>query len=105
MVMLIGSPLLIYLPRKEVIDMSMKKKVADFIRLEEGNIGKHAATVTGALLASTVLGTVLTQPALALPCCHDDHYNATHQNSHSNVPHSNLHSNYEPPNCSWCDPW
>jgi hypothetical protein len=35
------------------------KKVTDFIRLEEGNIGRKAAAVTGALLASSVLGGVL----------------------------------------------
>jgi hypothetical protein len=84
----------------------MKKKVADFIRLEEGNIGKHAATVTGALLASTILGAVLTQPVQALPqCCEDTH---TNSNVHN---HSYTHTNqYEqPPACSWdsppCDPW
>jgi hypothetical protein len=88
--------------------MSMKKKVADFIRLEEGNIGKHAATVTGALLASTVLGAVLTQPVYALPCCHDQSYphQDSHYNSHSNAHTNDSHNNLMDPgwNCTWCGP-
>jgi hypothetical protein len=48
--------------------MNVNKKITDFIKLEEGNIGRKAATVTGALLASTVLGAVLTSPVEA--ACH-----------------------------------
>lgn len=43
----------------------MNRKITDFIRLEDGNIGRKAAVVTGALLASTVLGAVLTSEAQA----------------------------------------
>jgi hypothetical protein len=45
--------------------MKLDKKVTDFIKLEEGNIGRKSAVVTGAVLASTVLGAVLTSPAEA----------------------------------------
>jgi len=56
--------------------MGLKKKVADFIRLEEGNIGRQAAVVTGALLASTTIGAVLTSPVMADHCNgHYDHAN------------------------------
>lgn len=81
--------------------MNIKKKVTDFIRVEKGNIGKQAAIVTGALLASSVLGTVLTQQASALPCCHDEHYDVPAHNDHSNYTHSDSHYNIEV-QCSWC---
>ena len=45
--------------------MNVPKKVTDFIVLEEGNIGRKAATVTGAALAASVLSTVLAQTVLA----------------------------------------
>jgi hypothetical protein len=46
------------------------KKVTDFITLEDGNIGRKAAMVTGALLTSTVLGAVLVSEVQA-EYCHD----------------------------------
>jgi len=72
------------------------RKVTDFIRLEEGNIGRKSAVVTGALLASSVLGTVLvsiadTRNAEAYyeePHCDAHSDRILHQN-HSN--HSNSH--------------
>jgi hypothetical protein len=59
----------------EVNEMDAQKKVTDFIKLEEGNIGRKSAVVTGAVLASTVIGAVLTQSAKAGDHCdgHDDH--------------------------------
>ncbi len=57
--------------------MNVNKKITDFIKLEDGNIGRKAATVTGALLASTVLGAVLVSPVQA-SWCHCD----------TSVPHS-----------------
>jgi hypothetical protein len=81
--------------------MNIKKKVTDFIRVEKGNIGKQAAIVTGALLASSVLGTVLTQQASAMPCCHEEHYDVPAHDNHIHYPHSNSHNNIEL-NCIWC---
>lgn len=81
--------------------MSMKKKVTDFIRVEKGNIGKQAAIVTGALLASSVLGTVLTQQASAMPCCHDEHTDVPPHNHHLDTVHNNSHYNREL-DCIWC---
>jgi hypothetical protein len=60
--------------------MKINKKVTDFISLEDGNIGRRSAVVTGALLATSVLGGVLTTPAEAAWC-------------HCDIPHSN-HSNH-----------
>jgi len=61
--------------------MKLDKKVTDFIKLEEGNIGRKSAVVTGAVLASTVLGAVLTSPAEAgLHCdyqAHNDYWYST----------------------------
>jgi hypothetical protein len=71
------------------------RKVTDFIKLEEGNIGRKSAVVTGALLASSVLGSILTRPALAEPpCCHNDH---------TDTPHVDTHYNRVPPACVWCE--
>jgi hypothetical protein len=74
--------------------MKLNKKVTDFIRLEEGNIGRKSAVVTGALFASTVLGGVLVSMAetenpswVNDPCHLDGHYHSshnTHTDSHTN---------------------
>lgn len=48
--------------------MKVNKKVTDFIKLEDGNIGRKAAVVTGALLASTVLGSVLSVQVAEAHC-------------------------------------
>lgn len=59
--------------------MNVPKKVTDFIKLDAGNIGRKSAVVTGAALAASVLGMVLTTPQAveAGPhCdCHVDHAN------------------------------
>jgi hypothetical protein len=69
--------------------MKLGKKVTDFIRLEEGNIGRKAAVVTGALLASGVLGTVLTaKVAEAIPDCDPGE---THVHD---LPHVNTHQDH-----------
>jgi len=78
--------------------MKLKKKVTDFIKLEEGNIGHKAAVTTGAILASTVLGALLASPVQAGTPCHCN-YDA-HSNwystcggacwMHSDIPHYNV---------------
>lgn len=86
--------------------MKLGKRVTDFIRLEEGNIGRKSAVVTGALLASSVLGTVLasmtpTAEAYYDHCeihtnyvPHTDHYN-THSEHYDG--HGDYHSDDIPP--------
>jgi hypothetical protein len=66
--------------------MKLNRKVTNFIRLEEGNIGRKAAVVTGALLASSVLGAVLTSTV-----------EADHCNVHTDTAHTDytVHTNYE----------
>jgi hypothetical protein len=59
--------------------MKLGKKVTDFIRLEEGSIGRKSAMVTGALLASGVLGMMLTTEAAEASTCPPDR---THQDIH-----------------------
>lgn len=80
--------------------MQVNRKVADFIKLEDGNIGRKAAVVTGALLASTVLGAVLTVQVAEAHCdgwhwenCHSD----TPQHSDGYGCHNNWH--YDMPDC------
>ncbi len=73
------------------------RKVTDFIRLEEGNIGRKAAVVTGSLLASTLLGAVLTTQIAEAGGCdepfHNEHYN--HINDpHTDIPHQNSTPHY-----------
>jgi hypothetical protein len=59
----------------EVNEMDAPKKVTDFIKLDAGNIGRKSAVVTGAALASGVLGAaLLSQMAEAGDHC-DCHYN------------------------------
>ncbi len=70
------------LRRKEVKQMNVPKKVTDFIKLDAGNIGRKAAVVTGAALAASVLGAVLTAPQAGAydHCdCHADHTNTYHR--------------------------
>ncbi|RLF79248.1 hypothetical protein DRN32_05395 [Thermococci archaeon] len=80
--------------------MNVPKKVTDFIVLEEGNIGRKAATVTGAALAASVLSTVLAQTVLAWdhcdahsdyyePCCHDQ---GAHSDCYGCAKHVNSHA-------------
>jgi hypothetical protein len=87
--------------------MKLSRKVTNFIRLEEGNIGRKSAVVTGALLASSVLGGVLasavdTRIAEAyldgIYC--DEHLNShiDHYNTHTNSGHSNHFQGWMPPN-------
>lgn len=59
----------------------LSRKVTDFIKLEDGNIGRKAAVVTGALLASTVLGSVLTMPVVAQGHCDEYHSWPCHSNT------------------------
>jgi len=73
------------------------RKVTDFIRLEDGNIGRKAAVVTGALLASTLLGATLTAQVEKAEAwynygCEPDEI---HRNNfyHTDNPHTN-HSNH-----------
>lgn len=73
--------------------MRISKKVTDFIKLEDGNIGRKAAVVTGALLASTVLGAVLTSTAEAGWC----HCNLAHQEWHLNSPSYPHSEHYDTP--------
>jgi hypothetical protein len=88
--------------------MKLSRKVTDFIRLEEGNIGRKAAIVTGALLTSSVLGAVLISTVEAVHCdMHmDDQWHSNyaphtnHYNGHSNhSDHSNSHLNGDYPEC------
>ncbi len=64
--------------------MNVPKKVTDFIVLEEGNIGRKAAVVTGAALTASVLGMVLTA-SVAEACVHDNIHNNYHTNQHTDV--------------------
>lgn len=67
--------------------MNISKKLTDFIALEDGNIGRRSAVVTGALLASSVLGGVLATPAEASFChCDLPHYNYSHHNVTGSCP-------------------
>lgn len=85
--------------------MKLNKKVTDFIRLEEGNIGRKAAVVTGALLTSGVLSTVLTtQVAQAGDCppayYHDEyypHYNVAHQDVPAHSDYYHIHDCFNTP--------
>ncbi len=63
--------------------MDIAKKITDFIRLEDGNIGQKAAVTTGALLATSVLGAVLLAPTATAGNHCDGHSNYTH--CHSNT--------------------
>ena len=58
--------------------MNVPKKVTDFIKLDTGNIGRKSAVMTGAALATGVLGSVLAAPQQveAYPHC-DCHGHAT----------------------------
>jgi hypothetical protein len=80
--------------------MNVSKKVTDFIVLDEGNIGRKAAVVTGAALASSVLGAVLmTQTAEAV--CHDDvnmHFDSCDWHYHNQTwtcDHNHGHENHD----------
>jgi hypothetical protein len=69
--------------------VKVSRKVTDFIVLEEGNIGHKSAVVTGALLASSVLGLVLTAQVTEAQCwtnIHNNHFvnhNDAHFESHT----------------------
>lgn len=82
--------------------MKLNRKVTNFIRLEEGNIGRKSVVVTGALLASGVLATVLI--SIVPPA--EGYYD--HCNEHTDSPHVNhsqAHLDYHE-NCGWgcpCD--
>jgi hypothetical protein len=89
--------------------MNVPKKVTDFIVLEEASISRKAAVVTGAALAASVLGTVLTaQTARAWE--HEDHSNhcnhdqghgdhADHTNCFNGNCHGDSTTNYDHFNC------
>jgi hypothetical protein len=66
--------------------MKLDKKVTDFIKLEEGNIGRKSAVVTGAVLASSVLGTVLANVATVRAWDHCD-VHCNHYQYHGNGIH------------------
>lgn len=67
--------------------MKVDKKVTDFIKLEDGNIGRKAAVVTGALLASTVVGAVLTVQVAEAHCDANYHTDGV---AHSNTSHVDI---------------
>jgi hypothetical protein len=82
----------------------LSRKVTDFIRLEEGNIGRKSAVVTGALLASAVLSGVLASTSEAAEghshhC--DEHFESAPHTNHYDG-HSDYHWNeYIPlPECN-----
>ncbi len=81
--------------------MKISKKVTDFITLEEGNIGRKAAVVTGALLASSVLGLALTDVAKAAQCLPGEYHG--NNSGHSNDPHYNNYWHYD--HCDHYDDW
>jgi hypothetical protein len=68
--------------------MKLDKKVTDFITLDRGSIGHKSAVVTGALLASSVLGLVLTSEVEAA-YCYASHYGDTHYETYQ---HTNTHT-------------
>jgi hypothetical protein len=85
---------------KEINDMSIKKKVTDFVRLEQGSIGHKAAMVTGAAMVAGVLAATIEVPkakASALLCTwahshvlgHIDNYNYQGSTSTPTVTHNN----------------
>ncbi len=63
--------------------MKLNRKVTDFIRLEEGNIGRKSAVVTGALLTSTVLGAVLASTVEAHCNQHIDNHSNHYDHANS----------------------
>lgn len=67
--------------------MNVPKKVTDFIVLDEGSIGRKAATVTGAALAASMLGTVLQASIAEAALCDWVHTDNPHQN-HNQYSHS-----------------
>ena len=73
--------------------MKLSRKVTDFIRLEEGNIGRRSAVVTGALLASTLLGATLTAQVEKAEAWYNYGcpYGYPHMNLHTNNPHVDHH--------------
>ncbi len=74
--------------------MKLNRKVTDFIRLEEGNIGRRSAVVTGALLASTVLGGVLASISEAKnPSWYDECHINDHSDFSPHTDHYNGHTN------------
>lgn len=60
--------------------MNVPKKVTDFITLDDGNIGRKSAAVTGAALAASVLGTVLQASVAEAALCDYVHTDNPHQN-------------------------
>jgi hypothetical protein len=61
---------------KEKNDMSIKKKVTDFVRLEQGSIGKKAAMVTGAAMVAGVLAAAVNvgeAKASPMACAHTNY--------------------------------
>lgn len=80
---------------------TLSKKVTDFIKLEDGNVGRKSALVTGALLTSTLLGVMLASPASAGEHCDRWHWNHCHSNSPMYTDgygcHSHYHENWDGP--------
>jgi hypothetical protein len=80
--------------------MKLGKKVTDFIVLEEGNIGRKSAVVTGAALASSLLGTVLLTPHTTEGyidhCDGPPHYLYHMDGAHWNTIHEQSHYDVEP---------
>jgi hypothetical protein len=70
--------------------MKLSRKVTDFIRLEEGNIGRKSAVVTGALLASSVLGTVL----IATVSTAEGYYDHCDEHMNNPGPHTNYYDSH-----------
>ena len=48
---------------------NLKKKVSDFIKLENGQIGKKAAVVTGAILTASAISSLIAAPVKAENHC------------------------------------
>ena len=80
--------------------MDIKKKIIDFIVLEDNNVGRKAVITTGVLRASTVLASVLAPTAIAEAGCqwgphcnfHTDScwlYNHVDQGGWFGTPHTN----------------
>lgn len=80
--------------------MSIKKKITDFVRLEQGSIGGKAAMVTGAAMAAVVLAAATdVGEAKAKGFCHHTdilfgHINYTDYSNPAVSPHRNYFSRH-----------
>jgi hypothetical protein len=89
---------------KEKNDMSIKKKMTDFVHLEQGSIGKKAAMVTGAAMVAGMLAAAVNVGEAKASCgpgqvhrnVHTNYY--TYYGSAVGVIHANINS---PDDC-WC---